>query len=140
MTFKPKTLNPVDDPAAPALAGIAAQINAEVSKVAAKRTKASAAVGRLFDSVAAAMNEEERAALFAAFEVEGSAADRRVFASHPLRPCATDALVEKRLGERDAQKEAERKTRAALKEQRDRAKFEELRAKFGGQDGTDPSS
>lgn len=90
------------------------------------------AIGQNFATVLPSLSEQTRIEVIAALSCVASSKDRRTIMEHPLCPAEVEAIVTDYDAAKVREAEARKAERAAEREEKDRAKFEELRRKFEG--------
>lgn len=90
------------------------------------------AIGQNFAAVLPKLSEQTRIEVVAALACAASSKDRRAVMEHPLCPAEVEEIVVAYDAAKTEEAEARKADRAAEREQKERAKFEELRRKFEG--------
>lgn len=96
------------------------------------------AVGQNFAAVLPSLSDEARIEVVAALACAAPSKDRRPIMEHPLCPAAVEAIVAAYDEQKAAEAETRKAERAAEREAKERAKLQELMAKYST-DATDAS-
>lgn len=88
------------------------------------------AIGQNFAAVLPTLTEQTRIEVVAALACAASSKDRRTITEHPLCPAEVEAIVVSYDAAKAEDAETRKAERAAEREEKERAKFEELRQKF----------
>lgn len=94
------------------------------------------AIGQNFAAVLPTLTEQTRIEVVAALACAASLKDRRTIMEHPLCPAEVEPIVAAYDATKTEEAEARKAERAAEREEKERAKFEELRQKFEGGSAT----
>ncbi len=90
------------------------------------------AVGQNFAAVLPSLSDEARIEVVAALACAAPSKDRHTIMEHALCPAEVEAIVATYDEKKTAEAEARKAERAAEREAKDRANYEELARKFGG--------
>ena len=90
------------------------------------------AVGQNFAAVLPELSEKARIEVVSVLACNASSKDRRIIMEHPLCPAEVEQIVEDYDTAKVEEANARKAERAAEREKKERAKFEELRRKFEG--------
>jgi hypothetical protein len=90
------------------------------------------AIGQNFAAVLPELSEKARIEVVSVLACKASSKDRRIIMEHPLCPAEVEQIVEDYDTAKAEEAKARKAERAAEREKKERAKFEELRRKFEG--------
>ena len=90
------------------------------------------AVGQNFAAVLPELSEKARIEVVSVLACNASSKDRRIIMEHPLCPAEVEQIIEDYDTAKVEEANARKAERAAEREKKERAKFEELRRKFEG--------